>query len=162
MRITAVEGVAYIAGFFDGEGCINISKSGKSGQIILRVMLVNTNPIVINIINKIYGGDVRVVQHQENWKQAYHWKASGASAREFLNDIGPYLILRRPQYEIAKRFFSTFSKPKNEKCDYKIKKCGAYPFLKQEIIDERMYCRTELGRLNKKGINVLSEARQGK
>lgn len=150
-RVTSVEGVSYIAGFFDGEGCIGISKSGKSGQMILRTSLVNTNDIVLRVIQATYGGSIHVQQHQSNWKPAYNWSVAGRQAREFLKDIGPFLVMKRPQYEVALRFFSTFDLPKSEKFDYRRKKVGAYAVVKDEIVSERFSCKESMHVLNRKG-----------
>jgi hypothetical protein len=154
VRITSVEGVAYLAGFFDGEGCIGIYRSGKTGQMVLRVNLVNTNDIVIRIIQSIYGGCISIQQHQSNWKPAYSWCASGRQAREFLKDVGPYLVMKRPQFEVAFRFFNTFDLPNSKKFDYKKRKIGAYAVIKDDVVVERSACKESLHLLNKKGVVV--------
>jgi hypothetical protein len=93
--------VAYMAGFFDGEGHISIAKRA-SGTGSLTVQVCNTNAEVLEGFRSVYGGAVNDVtrNHKPTWK----WTVCSSAASDFLRDVLPYLIVKREQAEIAIRF----------------------------------------------------------
>lgn len=99
--------IAYLAGLFDAEGSILIDKkkprwSNKSVQYILTVAVTNTRPELVRFIHQRHGGHVvGPVQTKEGQKPFYRWTLAGASARDFLRDIEPYLIVKRDRVALA-------------------------------------------------------------
>ena len=95
----------YAAGFIDGEGCINVS-SNKT-NIFIRVLVVNTNRHVLELLQERWGGDIRQnKQHNKTWKVSYTWRVQHKSCLNLLNDIYPFLIVKKQQVEAAFVFFN--------------------------------------------------------
>ena len=103
----------YLAGFFDGEGCINITVRGKNNQVTLRLMLVNTNYELLAEIQEFHGG---FLTRRERGIKA-HWKAlccltwAGGNAVNLLHNLRPHLRLKRKQAELAIEFVNFMHSP---------------------------------------------------
>jgi hypothetical protein len=94
----------YSAGFFDGEGCINVSSCRKT--VLIRTLVVNTNLTILEMFKERWGGDIYCNKKgKEHWKQAYTWRLSNSAAHLFLEDIYPFLVVKAPQAEAAFIFF---------------------------------------------------------
>jgi len=91
---------AYLAGFFDGEGCITLAPSQTDGKwnktFILRVQLASTNEWAIQAVKFACGGVVSIDRQQGNHKLAYRWVITANKARVFLEQILPYLKIKKP------------------------------------------------------------------
>lgn len=84
--------IQYIAGFFDGEGSIVISKNR------IRISLPQTNKEILEEIKKYFGvGNLTVLKkRKEHWKDAWSYYVSGSKACfKVLNELEPYLILKK-------------------------------------------------------------------
>lgn len=94
----------YAAGFFDGEGCVNVSS--LRGRSFIRILIVNTNKEILEMFQKRWGGDIKENKRvKANWKTAYTWRVSHKSCLDFLQDINEYVIIKKPQVEAAFMFF---------------------------------------------------------
>ncbi len=100
--------VQYIAGLFDGEGWILITrttsnKEMKSPAFYLRVGIEMTNFEVLNNICNKYGGHIytRPVKRAVNRKITHTWYLDGKKSINFLTDIKEFLIIKKKQAEIA-------------------------------------------------------------
>lgn len=94
----------YAAGFLDGEGCINVSAT-RNNEFI-RVLIVNTNKNVLEFFQEKWGGDIQEnKRHKENWKISYTWRIQHKTCLKFLNDVYPFLIVKKAQVEAAFIFF---------------------------------------------------------
>jgi len=105
--------LSYIAGFVDGEGCITIIKhnthskaGGKSPHYQSAVAIAMTDPRVLEIIQKNFGGSLRkrdksASWKKKHWKQVYHWSIVAQQAIPFIKAIRPYLILKAEEADIA-------------------------------------------------------------
>lgn len=97
----------YIAGFFDGEGCISLTRrpeirDGGQGWVCLRATVCNTRPLVIDEIHRRFGGSRAVSLPDKHRKQAlYRVVMSDRQAERFLACILPYLVVKRAQAELA-------------------------------------------------------------
>ena len=103
---------AYIAGFMDGEGTITISKARNKAKTAhikefnLRpfIILGNSNKEVVEWLcdttglGMIYGGGKPFKKH---WSVIWRWQVTSNQARELLNDILPYLIVKKEEAELA-------------------------------------------------------------
>jgi len=90
--------IAYVAGFFDGEGCVNFASCRKS--LFPRVLITNTDIDILQRIQKRFGGDINPLSlRKENWKQGYSLRISWSKAVEFLSEIYPYLFVKAAQAE---------------------------------------------------------------
>lgn len=95
--------LAYLAGFFDGEGCIAILKNRfvrKDCSIYhprydLSIAISNQNLEVLLDVHKTFGGSIT------NHPNAYQWRVSALSAKAFLEAIQPYIRVKKTQLELA-------------------------------------------------------------
>lgn len=89
--------LAYLAGLFDGEGCITRTNDHPIVQIGM------TDEPVMRWVAEI-GGTLRVEDHPNrgNRKPLYRWRLlAGSDVREFLWALFPYLRVKRTQAEEA-------------------------------------------------------------
>lgn len=101
---------AYFAGIVDGEGTICISKNNlSSGQLYLRIIVVNTHKGVLELLRSIYGGSISTKRkYKITDKECGSWQVSSRKAEVFLLDIYEYLIIKKGQAELAFKFIETF------------------------------------------------------
>jgi hypothetical protein len=90
----------YLAGYFDGEGCIWCDSS-------TRCSVGNTFPDILEKFHIHFGGSIRrknkIAAHH---KSAYEWYISGDGARNFVKTLAPFLIEKRDQAMILSRVFN--------------------------------------------------------
>ena len=86
------EELAYVAGFFDGEGCIFVSK-GTKNQYFLCVSITNTNQPIMESIKKIMNlGEVSMSHDKRKRSSAlFRIQFYCNEAKAFLEKIHPYL-----------------------------------------------------------------------
>src|SRR3972149_2415576 len=83
----------YLAGFFDGEGTVELrfvlhKKKGYFSQI--RVSISNTNLEILEKIKEIYGGYIlNRGKRTPNRRNIYVWQAASRVAANFLENILP-------------------------------------------------------------------------
>jgi hypothetical protein len=110
-KLTQIE-LSYIAGFFDGEGSITIhingrrySPRGLSPNHTLQVSIGNTDALIPSWIQSIYGGSLtHRFSDNKRCKRVTQWTLRCIGALAFLEDIYPYLKMKRPQAEIAMNY----------------------------------------------------------
>lgn len=94
----------YTAGFFDGEGCVNIS-TDRYAKPYIRILVVNTDITVLQKFQEKWGGDIaHNKRHKENWKRSFTWRLSHSRAIQFLQDIEPFLVVKKKQANLAIEF----------------------------------------------------------
>lgn len=98
--------IAYAAGFFDGEGCISISKNGA-----VDIRVTNTAKNVLVRLQAIFGGSITNRTQKAN-KTQYAYSFYGENAVEFIKLIKPYLIDKLPQAEAVLEYYSMRSEIK--------------------------------------------------
>lgn len=114
---------AYIAGIIDGEGCIYIAKRSPSidrreitDRFVMGVAVGMTTISVISWLHNITGiGNLYVSKsynkkHRDKWT----WRLSVNDSCMLLNQIMPYLILKREQSSLFLEIASIRSIPKYE------------------------------------------------
>jgi hypothetical protein len=161
--------LGYIAGFFDGEGCISITRSKrKSGNINYNqyISIANTDLETLKWVTKTTNlGRVRRLEppppseRTEKWRQrpwmwskCYTWQVSSlAECYRFITDIGPHLKIKKKLAELLLEFIEIQhkkSKPtaiRDHETGYFIRRVVAERMPREEEI------RIEIRRLNKKG-----------
>jgi hypothetical protein len=93
---------AWLAGFFDGEGCVGIYPRGERERASgsrMRVTVTQRPRRVLDLIAAEYGGHV-----YERSSGVHGWTIEGPSALPFLVAVQPHLRLKGPQVEIALAF----------------------------------------------------------
>jgi hypothetical protein len=83
----------YIAGFFDGEGCITTINQHK-GRKYLLVSVSQKSRHVLDVIQETVGG---TVQGPYGPSSMYCLRWQGVTARIFLEKVVPHLICKLPQ-----------------------------------------------------------------
>jgi hypothetical protein len=89
------EELAWMAGFFDGEGCINIHFSNKNGCTTLRAGVSQKFPEPLERIQLLMGGNL----YKD--RAGYVLVFNGKKAEAFLASILPWLFVKRTQAEVA-------------------------------------------------------------
>lgn len=98
--ITSTEKLAYIAGFFDGEGCISVHfASAEHKNTILRASITQNVPEPLEMIQELFGGSLCRTN-----KKAIQLSINGKKAHIFLETILPYLTVKREQALVAIQF----------------------------------------------------------
>lgn len=88
----------YVAGLFDGEGCIAFYRAGGWYHPAVSIGMVDREPL--DMLMAQYGGTISAQKPGKlNRQVAYQWRVFGRVAAAFLTDITPYLIIKRAQAE---------------------------------------------------------------
>ena len=106
--------LAYIAGFFDGEGSVTIhtnckpSLRGKVPNHTLQVSIGNTDPRVLLWIHSNFGGNICYRKKvSPKWRKVAQWSIRTGGAALFLQAIYPFVRMKRDQIEIACAYQAT-------------------------------------------------------
>jgi hypothetical protein len=91
--------IAYAAGFFDGEGCISITKNGA-----VDVRISNTAKNVLVTLHSYFGGSITNRTQKVN-KAQYVYSLYGETAINFLSLIKPFMIDKLPQAEAILEYY---------------------------------------------------------
>ena len=133
---------AYLAGLFDGEGCITVyeKKDTPTGKPRhgLNVQVRMANKPSIELFSKHYGTPVRDTPSRQSKHLLYTWTKSGSGAEAFLRDIQPYSVAKREVIDLALQFISTVS------LTGALGSKGVSP----EVLNLRQHIRKEIQRLN--------------
>lgn len=93
----------YIAGFFDGEGCVAVYAKKKQSFFLRTQLAQNKTTASVAMFQKLverYGGRWSE-QRSLSGRQKLNWQLSSDKAVAFLEEILPFLILKREQAVIA-------------------------------------------------------------
>lgn len=107
---------AYLAGFVDGEGCISVYENGRKTSHTLVVQIVQNRTVesteLLKSIELKYGGKVSEYRSTAE-RQKYNLLIQGANAASFLEEILPFLVLKKAQAEVAINWYR--SRPKTQR-----------------------------------------------
>ncbi len=88
--------LAYVAGIFDGEGCVGFGRCRTA--VFPRIFVSNTNRDLLEALRDQFGGDINPASNRKaGWKQGWNWRLSWTAAVEFLDKISPYLRIKNRQ-----------------------------------------------------------------
>ena len=104
--------LAWAAGLFDGEGCVQIKRdyndkvNRRWTTYSLRAIVVNTHVPTLVRFKAIVGiGTIRPMAfygaHSKKSKQRWEWQAVSKQAEMVLRALLPYLVTKKAQAEIA-------------------------------------------------------------
>jgi len=100
-RNTITTEIAYIAGFFDGEGCVRIKKANQGGNSYYVIAhITNTNESILKSVENLFGGKTRTQERGKN-KDVYNWCITSSEAVDFLKTLLPFLKEKKEQAELA-------------------------------------------------------------
>lgn len=102
----------YIAGFIDGEGCIDLQISSYKGDQYrtgiyirprLRICLAAVGKEVLDIMQTNFGGNMSLRKSKNsNWNDSYCWSLDGYKlACPFIRNIKNHLIIKKEQAELT-------------------------------------------------------------
>lgn len=83
---------AYAAGFFDGDGTVNICWGGPSKSFKIAVSITQKDRDCLDWMAERFGGNV--VPERDRY-----WRWTPPSKEEFLRSIAPYLVLKKERVE---------------------------------------------------------------
>lgn len=105
---------AYLAGFFDGEGCISISKHHKARNNThghcygISISVSNTFKSVMIWLAQVTKSQCYIRQlrtkERKHRKIIWEWRCFANGARLFLENLLPYLKVKRKQAELVLEF----------------------------------------------------------
>lgn len=115
-----IEEINYIAGFFDGEGNINIYKIDtennrkvqqlRNPKYELSVAIYNTDKDIMEWLHFVFGGYFQTRNRDNNqnqdkeWKESYCVRMTSNQALEFIRLVYPYLRVKKKQADVAIAF----------------------------------------------------------
>jgi hypothetical protein len=105
----------YIAGFFDGEGCISLTRHVKNGCPCIKVLLTNNDLKVLRLIQRVLKKEkieVSIFKRNHRYKNELrpHFVLAPnnyPNAIQFLRLILPYLSIKKEKAELALLFLKT-------------------------------------------------------
>lgn len=99
--------VAWAAGFFDGEGCIMLTKRHRKNSLNydLRITVANTDIRSLHKFRQMFGGSIQVQVRpdHERWLPSWTWVAQNRAAEQCLLRLLPWLVVKHEQAELAIR-----------------------------------------------------------
>ncbi len=159
-KITEIE-KAYLAGLFDGEGSVSVARTkpnnknrDRTYRYTLEVTLTNTHQKTIEMFSKLFNGSYSRIRHHDKvgWKDAHCIRWSSLKAKSFLEELLPYLIIKKEQAKLA----IEFQERKTQKRGFVPVKAGRglSHRLSDEEIKKRHYYYDKIVRLNNRYGNV--------
>lgn len=128
---------AYAAGFFDGEGTVDIryrkTHGGKYDRFELRCSMSQVNTEVLHWFHANFGGSVC----SRKSGAISQWVVVGPSATDFLRRVHPFLIVKREQASIGLEFGETLVGPRTGTIK-------GYHRLPHDVWDRRLEIMTRL------------------
>ena len=102
--------LAWVAGFFDGEGCVIVEYSKSAGSArgwrtrLLATVTQTSIPCLEKIQDKL-GGTIKVSDNRtaetRRWAVQYTLTYSNQEAHNFLKAIAPYSVVKKEQIDLA-------------------------------------------------------------
>lgn len=99
--------LAYLAGFFDGEGSVYIAvtKGKVNRSFVLQINATNNDVRPLLALQKAFGGHVATQgPREEGWRQSYFWQTNSIKAEIALTAMLPYLKIKAEQVKLALAF----------------------------------------------------------
>lgn len=103
--------LAYIAGYFDGEGTVGINRSTRNGssRYRIQVSLGNTYKPAVDELKTTFGGSIHPhSKGKSNHRQMWYWTVNGVAAYNFLSKVLPYLREKQAQAQEVMDFYSVY------------------------------------------------------
>lgn len=143
----------YLAGLLDGEGSIGTTRTGKHRNVIGRVMITNTDTVLLELLRAEFGGSVtiRAIGSKPGWKPCAHISWTNRGAQKVLEGVLPYLLVKRSQAELCLELIRMRDVPKGERYDY-FRTQGGHCRIKDSVADTQDAIVVQLKQLNRKGV----------
>lgn len=98
--------LAYLAGVFDGEGCVMLARDGND-TYCLSVKISMCDKPILQKFRKAFGGSLLRLKRPASYskyKAIYMWQISTRKAEAALSQLQPYLIGKLNQVNTALRY----------------------------------------------------------
>ncbi len=102
--MTKKEKSIYMAGFFDGEGYIGLLKRVRKEKYLeyfIQLSIGQNDGAIVDWIKENFGGNCYLVKRDNS----FYWTASNRNAYNILKEITPFLKYKKPQAELALKYF---------------------------------------------------------
>ena len=99
-RKTITAEIAYLSGFFDGEGCIRIKKPTTGSQYYIIAHVTNSNKEILQRYMDLFGGNIRRQERTPN-KTIFNYYITCSEAVDMLKILNVYLIEKNKQADYA-------------------------------------------------------------
>jgi len=98
--------IEYLAGFFDGEGYVGISRNDTAKAMSLTATVTNDSLPVLKLFEERFGGRYEAPKHygKKQGKDSWTWLVNGEKAIQFLLAIRDYTTIKQPQIDLALTF----------------------------------------------------------
>ncbi len=97
--------LAYLAGFFDGEGCVGVYKKGQHKNHEVRISIAQVDPKPIQLFQSVFGGNIGIqkgnYENRFGIKDLFRLQYTGNRAKDVLANLYPYLIVKREKAAVA-------------------------------------------------------------
>jgi hypothetical protein len=115
----------YMAGFFDGEGCVDFKVTGQARMIAVRASIINTNRDLLELLKLSFNGAIYSRPHvkKPNWKDFNSLTWINSEAVEFLRLIKPYSIIKLNQIKLAEEYWEFSQSPRHQRCKLVLSPC---------------------------------------
>jgi len=133
----------YIAGYFDGEGCITIQLSKKRKCYSIQVSIVSIDFEPLNTIHKMFNGVLIYIKKEKPCNNIWRWAVVSNDAYQFLLAIQLYCILKKKQVDLAIEFQEYLQATKNNRRNRR----GIFTTLSKEELDKREWYRKTISLL---------------
>lgn len=96
----------YLAGFFDGEGCINLQKTNKLSKTYrMRVFVAQLDTRPLYKFKEIFNDGFIYKWVNNAGHIQYQWEIHGKKSVNVLKALLPYLIVKKEQAKLAVKWF---------------------------------------------------------
>lgn len=146
--------LAYIAGLFDGEGCVALHRfRGRknrcdAAKIALTCSITNTDKRAIDFMQSRFKGSVACEDRsRHNHKNSWKWAIFSRQAAAFLKEILPFLVLKKERAILAIQF-----------ADNLLDLRYAKPQEKPAEVERRESLYRRMKAMNKRGVSPIEQA----
>ena len=103
--------LAYLAGFFDGEGSVTVARVRRSigdASYYLAISITQTSLPVLQLYQMCFGPAIYSVKRPVGMAPTWVWRARQAKKGLFLSSLLPFVILKKSQFELALHFLEAY------------------------------------------------------
>jgi hypothetical protein len=102
----------WLAGFFDGEGCVSVRQPHPGDPPTVRVTIAQAEPKVMAVI--AFKFSLRIIENVVKGRRYFGVSVCGRSALPFLNTIKDFVVCKRRQVEAAIELLNLVSRDTKE------------------------------------------------
>lgn len=117
--MTLKEKIIYLAGIFDGEGCVYIAvrkaREGRSPQYSVDCSVNMQDGAPIKMLQNLFGGIYHIRKKSGNFPAA-EWRVCSKKAKNFMKKILPYSTVKKDQILVAIEFIDRCKNKKRIGC----------------------------------------------